>query len=462
MMDQDVFRGIVSIVIPVYNSEIYLKECIDSVIHQTFEQLQIIFIDDGSVDKSWQILKAYERSDDRIVVLKGNHAGAGAARNLGMDYACGKYIIFLDSDDVFETNMIEEMYQCAAQHQAEVTVCGFDTNMNRHDSDYVGNMEKLYLSSYSEKLFCLRDLPMNGFWMWGLPPWTKLYELDFLKRNHLQFQQIQSSNDKYFSVMSMIYASRMIHTLSYKALVHYRTNRNGQISARRKVIDAYMAWKKVYEEMQLYGVDERVRRQYYAWVLSDFIFELTRKGESWEEKKNFYHFFLQKGMQEIGLVHGLDWADIKEYRALWEQIQKNSFDSYWFQKKKGICFQLESKGVEEIKKLCQTKKVVLWGIGERGRAVLERLNREKIKLKGIVDSDVKKQGIELFGYQVQSYADLKNKTDIIIITSKTSCNAICSSIAQQNRNSVKILPLFLWLESARGIEECILELPCNK
>ena len=92
----------VSVIIPVYNVEPYLKQCMDSVVGQTLKDIEIICVDDGSTDGSLDILKEYATEDSRIQIIEQKNAGAGAARNNGMRHATGKYLSFLDSDDFFE------------------------------------------------------------------------------------------------------------------------------------------------------------------------------------------------------------------------------------------------------------------------------------------------------------------------------------------------------------------------
>ena len=113
----------ISIIIPVYNVEKYLRECLNSILNQTFQDFEIICVDDGSTDKSLEILQEYKRKDDRFVILQQRHSGAGSARNNGIRLAAGKYIQFLDSDDYFEPTLLEEMFDHAEKFDADLTVC---------------------------------------------------------------------------------------------------------------------------------------------------------------------------------------------------------------------------------------------------------------------------------------------------------------------------------------------------
>lgn len=98
-------------IIPIYNTGKYLPKCLDSILNQTFNQIEILCIDDGSTDNSLQILEEYSNKDSRIKIFSNNHNGAGAARNTGLDNAKGKYISFIDSDDWIDSNTYQELYK---------------------------------------------------------------------------------------------------------------------------------------------------------------------------------------------------------------------------------------------------------------------------------------------------------------------------------------------------------------
>ena len=112
----------VSVIIPVYNVEKYLRECIDSILNQTLHELELICVDDGSTDGSLEILQAYEKKDNRVTVLTQHNQGAGAARNKGLQIAKGEYLSFLDADDFFAPGMLEEAYRKCKSVSADVCV----------------------------------------------------------------------------------------------------------------------------------------------------------------------------------------------------------------------------------------------------------------------------------------------------------------------------------------------------
>ena len=115
----------ISIIVPVYNVDQYLENCIESILNQTFKDYELILIDDGSTDKSGEICDKYEKKDNRIKVIHKYNGGLSSARNAGLDLACGKYIGFVDSDDSIHPEMYEILYDLQQIYNADISVCSF-------------------------------------------------------------------------------------------------------------------------------------------------------------------------------------------------------------------------------------------------------------------------------------------------------------------------------------------------
>ena len=114
----------VSVIIPVYNSEKYVEKCICSVMAQTLPELEIIIINDGSIDESGKILRKLAQKDSRIILLEQENKGVAAARNLGVEKATGKYLTFVDGDDYLQEDYIEKMYSLAEKETLDMVICG--------------------------------------------------------------------------------------------------------------------------------------------------------------------------------------------------------------------------------------------------------------------------------------------------------------------------------------------------
>lgn len=115
----------ITVIVPIYNTEQYLKKCLDSILNQTYKEMEVILVDDGSTDSSGEICKEYEKNDSRITYYKLENGGQGRARNYALDRCHGDWIAFVDSDDYIEVDMLEKMLSCADENAAEIAICGW-------------------------------------------------------------------------------------------------------------------------------------------------------------------------------------------------------------------------------------------------------------------------------------------------------------------------------------------------
>lgn len=188
----------VSIIVPVYNVELYLEECIDSVINQTYENLEIIIVDDGSTDNSGMICDAYENKDERITVIHKENGGLSAARNTGLRIATGEYVYFLDSDDYIEKNAMSDLMEIFEQEKVDVvffdayvfyTDCEPDDNVNSY------KRKKRY-TSLNGKDILVKLLENDEY---RTPVQLYMYKAEFLNRNNLEFYEGIIHEDELFS-----------------------------------------------------------------------------------------------------------------------------------------------------------------------------------------------------------------------------------------------------------------------
>ncbi len=125
MKESDFVQELISVIVPVYNVEKYVDKCIESIINQTYKNLEIILVDDGSTDNSGKICDEYAKADSRVVVMHKNNGGLSDARNTGINEAKGRYITFVDSDDYIDVNMIELMYERIFKDNSDMCMCNF-------------------------------------------------------------------------------------------------------------------------------------------------------------------------------------------------------------------------------------------------------------------------------------------------------------------------------------------------
>lgn len=191
----------VSIIVPVFNGENYLNKCLDMIINQTFTDFELILIDDGSVDNSEKIYTTYMEYDNRIKIIKKKNAGAWAARNSGIDVAKGKYIMFLDCDDWYENNFIEEMYKTIEESNSDLVICG-QTNVFVDKSNKIYKMKNVDIEEYiynDNNSFVEDYIKMREKGIADVL-WNKIYKTKIIKENKIRFQNLKRGEDAVFNI----------------------------------------------------------------------------------------------------------------------------------------------------------------------------------------------------------------------------------------------------------------------
>lgn len=245
----------VSVILPVYNEEQYLRQCLDNITGQTLREIEIICVDDGSTDGSLSILREYESKDSCIKVISVENRGAGAARNTGMAEAAGEYLYFPDSDDYCELTLLEEACREAECRNADVTIFKSD----RLDQ-ISGEIKPCTFSLYLDKLpehrpFAISEVNGNFFRFIMGWAWDKLFRRSFVEEEKLFFQEQRTTNDMYFTYMSLLKAKRI--TTVDKALYTQRINVANSLSMTRDkswdcFYTALCSMKKEIKEMRLW------------------------------------------------------------------------------------------------------------------------------------------------------------------------------------------------------------------
>lgn len=166
----------VTIIIPIYNAKNYLNKCLDSITNQSLQDLQVILVNDGSTDSSEQIIDEYiAKYPNLFEKLNKENGGQATARNLGIKYAKGEYVIFIDSDDYIEPSMIEELYTSANKNNADIAICDYYEITNDENKEH-----KKALIKYSDNIII-------NYILSNPSPWNKLIKLDLIKNNSILF-----------------------------------------------------------------------------------------------------------------------------------------------------------------------------------------------------------------------------------------------------------------------------------
>lgn len=258
----------VSVIIPVYNVEEYLRQCLDSVINQTLKEIEIICVDDGSTDNSLKILKEYAATDKRMTVITQENLHAGVARNTGLAVAKGEYVHFLDSDDWVDLDTYEKLYYLIKEKK---------TNFMKFRSFTYDNKEKKIINhAYTDIAWITEDqvISIDKNLNWAIKmsdaPWSGFYNLAFLNENNIRFNNLKCANDVSFFINCLI-KSRAFY-FSTKRFVYYRRNNDKSLLGIRPFnfncqIETYHIINKIAENEPPI-IKQALKDRYSASILS--------------------------------------------------------------------------------------------------------------------------------------------------------------------------------------------------
>ena len=294
----------VSVIIPVYNVERYLRECIDSVLSQTLKDIEIICVDDGSTDASLEILREYEKEDERVIVLTQENKYAGVARNNGIKAAHGKYLVFLDSDDFFEPELLEIQYKQCEKYGADIGLCAAD-QYNQATEKFIATSWFLPERYTTIQPFNRDTWPEKIFQASTLAPWNKMFSADFVKKHSLEFQALQRANDVYFTMASMALADKIVSI--NQVLVHYRVGMTGNLQAQnhRTPLTFCDALYAVKNRLTKENIFEQVRISFSNNALSQVVYNLNKLKEG-DAYDSLMDNLLDKYLDEFAIYQGIN------------------------------------------------------------------------------------------------------------------------------------------------------------
>lgn len=375
----------VSIIMPVYNSGKYLRHSLEGLIKQTYRNFELICVDDGSNDDSLSIINEYISIDNRIKVITKKHTNAGNSRNVGLQIARGKYVIFLDADDIFEKEMLKTVYEKAEEDEAEIVV--FSGNNYCDDTgEIVSNQGLLRTNMVPQGVFNLNEYKGRILFT-STAPWNKLFQKKFILDNKLNFQSIQSANDLFFVTVALLVANKI--TVCDSCLIHYRVNNKNSLqgSSNKSPYDGTNALIEIYKELENREILERCQIDYNERAVSTILYLLKRIGDV-SLYREFYDYLREIFIPEVNLN-----ATAKGYfynQGLYSELEAIINDNdyeYLFKKIKS----LESKSLNKswlfpFGDILPESEVMIYGAGNVGKAYLNQIKKTKYCcVKGIID-----------------------------------------------------------------------------
>lgn len=268
----------ISVIVPIYNSEKFLSECVDSILGQTYPDLEVLLIDDGSPDNCPVLCDDYARQDDRVRVIHQKNAGVAAARNTGLDAATGDYITFVDSDDYIDADMYETMMAVAEKHDCDVVMCDCVKEFGDHQTLYTHDIRPGFYSrdqllhEYFQNLLMMPNIeypPTISNWLClfrhrhsqgASEDETKAHSTyvtgndNALKRKHTirYLEGVRYSEDLLFGA-ELMYGAESFYYMKGEALYHYRMNQDS--ATHRFVPDKWQDYLRLHDGIRIKFAD---------------------------------------------------------------------------------------------------------------------------------------------------------------------------------------------------------------
>lgn len=382
-----------SIIMPIFNVEAYIRECLESILNNDFDNLELICIDDCSADRSIDIVHEYKKNDSRIKIIKNEkNKGLSFSRNKGIEEAIGKYIWFIDSDDRVKRNVIREIIEKAEHYNTDILL--FDVDVFSSD---VGREELMSKRRYgAEENICKigEEVFINyiGNGLWDSAVWRRLYRRDFIINNRLFFQDGLINEDVLHSFLSILRAKRVVYT---KNVVYEYRVRDGSITTDSRNDSHRVASFCVILKI--------IADRYYC----------TKEHTL---KKAIDSFLYQELLDVVNRIKKMDSLDRVQLRRLgdcYRYLRYGMLGVY-----NGFFpFLLSPETMGTIR---NAEHIVLYGVGNVGQGLYELLEARGVHISCFAESEILKKK-EAYGLPIYSIMDIPYKKDdtVVLIMAKS-------------------------------------------
>ena len=298
----------VSVIVPVYNAQKHLGECLESIIGQTYENIEILCINDGSIDDSINILKEYEKKDARIFVLNKENTGVSKTRNIGINKAKGKYVMFVDADDKIDKTTIKRMMENICENKSDMVICS-NNLINKNGKEREINIKTKYREfdniKLKEQQKCFEYLYDLGL---GIPIWNKLIRKQFLLDNQIIFNEnLTYDEDMFFSWICTLYAEKI--NIIDEPLYKYRLTLNSSIMKEHE--DLFEKYQKEFLKIIKIMEKQKFDKEYIDFIINKIfqekikisIFMVLKSDKNFKEKRENIEYIINNSTSNIKLTN---------------------------------------------------------------------------------------------------------------------------------------------------------------
>lgn len=430
----------ISVIMPLYNAERFLEETLISVSRQTFQNYELICIIDGAEDSTTSIIQKFQKKDSRIKMINnGKHSGAAVARNRGIKEAVGKYLLFLDGDDIFDEELLRITFNKAEEQNADIVIFEYchAASENIYQKKTICH-SKEYIERFCNRAISVNDIKVCDFLNWSSSPCNKLFRREFVECHCLEFQNLSNNNDTYFVDMAFLMAERIIILDSFKVLVYARDHFTpSRISIERDPMCVYLAMAKIKGELKRRKIFH-ILYKIYSYNVFHYLIIGLKSTKNMVLREKFFKFLVDKGLDDL-----LEDSESENRIDQFLQEKINQFvHKGLYGKWEQVDFVYEvflEENLLEISKIfeeCKAKnqRVGIWGVGENGKKLIEFCNKYNLEINMVLDRDETKQGNICRGYQIQAPQNV-SVLDIVISTPTGIYASIIEMIQIYNKNA---------------------------
>lgn len=309
----------VSVIVPVFDVEKYLRQCLDSIVSQSLKDIEIICVDDGSTDGSLNILKEYESKDSRVKVICQQNNGVSSARNRGLEIAQGEYIYFADSDDYLESDSLDKLYSLSKDKDLDLLIFKLVNFDEKGNMDY-SYSDMPFLSEIEKETFSYLDFKDNVFNV-DVTVYTKFFKRQLIGKKRFAENLIFEDNAFY---ADYIFDAERIY-FHDECLYNRRIRKNSLISRKSKnYCDLFKIHEIIIDELKNKGVYEEFKEMYFMRKVDSIYYRFTLIDSKY--RKGYYDKMRQDFLeQKDEYENGLDLKKINSYhKSIYEGVIESS------------------------------------------------------------------------------------------------------------------------------------------
>ena len=320
----------VSVIVPVYNVEEYLPQCLDGLINQTLQDIEIICVNDGSTDNSLEILQSYAKRDDRILVINQENKGPGIARNVALDIAHGDYIMFCDPDDWYELNACEVAWKQITNNNNDMVIFNYNRFIEKQGKLYT-KMDTIspYIQLADTPSIKFSDLDINFLQVAHV--WFYIYNRKFLNDNKVRFGELYFCEDVLFAIKATFYAKDISATTVPLYNYRQRASATNQSSKIHLWHDSVASRASAFEFLKTLAYPrEAIPQVLYIVRTLCYWFNVFSARVNYRIQKSFYNEMQQLFREINSHYHILEIEDALFDRKIFKKIINKGFYKYQF------------------------------------------------------------------------------------------------------------------------------------